>query len=115
MGSPYRSRAARGRRWVARWGKSCMEQLLALDERPTAVFCFNDLVASGALQAIHNVGLRVPQTFSVVGFDDSSLASCLYRLDDVRQPKEDDGPHGAAHGAGSAGWVRCPCPNHPFG
>lgn len=70
-------------------GKSCMEQLLALDERPTAVFCFNDLVASGALQAIHNAGLRVPQDISVVGFDDSSLASCLVPpLTTFAQPKE---------------------------
>ena len=70
-------------------GKSCMEQLLGFPARPTAVFCFNDLVASGVLQAIHNAGLRVPQDISVVGFDDSSLASCLVPpLTTFAQPKE---------------------------
>ena len=58
-------------------GQRCTEQLLALQHPPSAVFCFNDLTASGALQAAYRAGVRVPQDLSVVGFDDSSLASLL--------------------------------------
>ena len=58
-------------------GQRCMQQLLALQNPPSAVFCFNDLTASGALQAAYRAGVRIPEEVSVVGFDDSSLASLL--------------------------------------
>jgi DNA-binding LacI/PurR family transcriptional regulator len=51
-------------------GASAMRVLLALDERPDAVFCFSDLLASGAMRAAHEHGLRVPEDLAVVGFDD---------------------------------------------
>ena len=70
-------------------GKECMEQLLALPQPPTAVFCFNDVTAAGVLQAIHNAALRVPEDVSVVGFDDTSLASCLVPpLTTIAQPMD---------------------------
>ena len=47
-----------------------MRRLLKLPERPDAVFCFNDLMALGALRAIHEAGLRVPHDIALVGFDD---------------------------------------------
>ncbi|PDO10649.1 MAG: LacI family transcriptional regulator [Candidatus Reconcilbacillus cellulovorans] len=49
--------------------------LLLRSDRPTALFCCNDLLAIGALQAAREIGLRVPQDISVVGFDDTILAS----------------------------------------
>lgn len=55
-------------------GQAAMEALLALEERPTAVFAASDMVAMGALRAIHNHGLRVPQDIALVGFDDISAA-----------------------------------------
>ena len=58
-------------------GRRSMHQLLALPSPPTAVFCFNDLTASGVLLAAYGAGVRIPQDLSVVGFDDSSLASLL--------------------------------------
>ncbi|GGM14408.1 transcriptional regulator [Dactylosporangium sucinum] len=45
--------------------------------RPTAVLCFSDALASGVVQAAQDLGLRVPEDVSVVGFDDSPLAARL--------------------------------------
>lgn len=46
-------------------------------ERPTAATCFNDLVALGLIRALSELGLRVPEDVSVVGFDDIPAASYL--------------------------------------
>lgn len=53
------------------------EQLLDLSAPPTAVFCFDDLMAVGIISAAQAAGLRVPDHLSVVGFDDISLGSYL--------------------------------------
>ena len=45
-------------------------RLLDLPERPDAVFCFSDLLALGALHALHRGGVRVPEDVAVVGVDD---------------------------------------------
>jgi DNA-binding LacI/PurR family transcriptional regulator len=64
-----------------------MDQLLALDHPPTAVCCYNDMSALGALRAIHMRGLGVPRDISVTGFDDLFLASYTEPpLTTVRQP-----------------------------
>ena len=66
---------------------TAMEQLLALDEPPTAVCCYNDMTALGALHVIHAHGLRVPEDISVTGFDDLFLASYTHPpLTTIRQP-----------------------------
>ena len=68
-------------------GRLATQQLLALDEPPTAIFAFNDMLAIGALQAIRQHGLRVPEDISVVGFDDTYEASIMHPpLTTVRQP-----------------------------
>ncbi len=51
-------------------GRTAVVELLDLPDPPTAVFCFNDRIASGAYQAIRARGLRIPEDISVVGFDD---------------------------------------------
>ena len=56
-------------------GYAAMQTLLARAERPTGVFACNDMMAIGAICAIHETGLRVPDDISVMGFDDISLAS----------------------------------------
>jgi DNA-binding LacI/PurR family transcriptional regulator len=48
-----------------------MAQLLSLSEPPDAVFCFNDLLAFGALRAAADRGLRTPQDIAIVGFDNT--------------------------------------------
>jgi DNA-binding LacI/PurR family transcriptional regulator len=55
-------------------GAMAMRNLLKLDHRPTAVIASNDLTAIGALGAIHDAGLGVPQNISLIGFDDISFA-----------------------------------------
>jgi DNA-binding LacI/PurR family transcriptional regulator len=61
--------------------------LFNLSERPTAIFAGNDLSALGVLRAAREVGLRVPQDLSVVGFDDIPLAAwSTPPLTTVRQP-----------------------------
>jgi LacI family repressor for deo operon, udp, cdd, tsx, nupC, and nupG len=52
-------------------------QLLALPEPPTAILCFSDEIAFGALEAIRRAGLRVPEDVSVVGIDDHPLATVM--------------------------------------
>ncbi|MET8142539.1 LacI family DNA-binding transcriptional regulator [Sphaerisporangium sp. NPDC005288] len=51
-------------------GAAAMETLLDSPDRPDAVFCFNDLLALGAMRAILSAGLRVPQDIAVAGVDD---------------------------------------------
>ncbi|MET8230887.1 LacI family DNA-binding transcriptional regulator [Micromonospora sp. NPDC005298] len=56
--------------WHRADGAAAMRGLLASGVRPDAVFCFNDTLALGALRALHEAGLRVPEDVAVVGFDD---------------------------------------------
>jgi DNA-binding LacI/PurR family transcriptional regulator len=55
-------------------GAIAMRNLLKLPQPPTAVIASNDLTAIGALGAIHEVGLSVPEDLSLIGFDDISFA-----------------------------------------
>ncbi len=55
-------------------GKKAMEKLLKLKEIPTAVYVAGDLMAIGAIAAIKEKGLKVPDDISIVGFDDIQLA-----------------------------------------
>ncbi len=56
-------------------GYSAMAQLLALPQRPGAVFVASDVMAVGALRAIREAGLSVPRDIALVSFDDLPLAS----------------------------------------
>jgi DNA-binding LacI/PurR family transcriptional regulator len=71
-------------------GFQAMRMLLELPEkeRPTAVIAFNDIIAVGALHAVHNHGLRVPEDISVIGVDDIALAGHAHPpLTTINQPK----------------------------
>jgi LacI family transcriptional regulator len=58
-------------------GLRAMRTLLASAERPTGVFCGNDLIAMGALKAALSAGVAVPREMSIVGCDDVEMASVV--------------------------------------
>jgi LacI family transcriptional regulator len=75
-------------------GHELTEKLLDLsdDERPTAIFAHNDLLAVGALAAIAGRGLRCPEDISVVGYNDSPLTDHVSPpLTTVRVPTKEMG------------------------
>jgi LacI family transcriptional regulator len=68
-------------------GFTATTKLLALVKPPTAIFAANDESAFGAIEAIKEHGLRVPNDISVIGFDDIPMASQVFPpLTTVRQP-----------------------------
>ena len=68
-------------------GYPVVKQLLAHHRSFTAVLSFNDIAAIGCIRALHDVGLRVPQDVSVVGFDDIKEAAFQTpSLTTIRQP-----------------------------
>ncbi|MEV0238113.1 LacI family DNA-binding transcriptional regulator [Nonomuraea sp. NPDC050786] len=79
-------------------GRAAAEEIAALPaaERPTAVFCANDLVAIGVLQEMTQRGLRVPADLAILGYDDIDFAAAAaVPLSSIRQPREELG-HTAA-------------------
>ena len=67
-------------------GRTLLPRLL--DEGVTAVFCYNDMLAVGALLACHERGISVPRDISIVGFDDTTIAGYVTPpLTTVHQPK----------------------------
>jgi DNA-binding LacI/PurR family transcriptional regulator len=73
-------------------GMSAMQRLLSLPERPTAVFCYNDRLAIGAMRAVREHGFRVPRDVSICGYDDLYLSSYTDPpLTTIRQPKQEMG------------------------
>lgn len=60
-------------------------ELLVAPDPPTAIFAASDVQAVGCLEAAHQLGLRVPDDLSVIGYDDVDLAA-LMGLTTVRQP-----------------------------
>ncbi|MGA8741517.1 MAG: LacI family DNA-binding transcriptional regulator [Terracidiphilus sp.] len=77
-------------------GYKPMQGLLEKSRDFTAIFCFNDIAAIGAIRALKDAGLRVPEDVSVVGFDDiQSAAYSTPSLTTVRQPLFEMGQRGA--------------------
>ncbi|AXE25448.1 LacI family transcriptional regulator [Streptomyces globosus] len=54
-------------------GYRAARRLLTADQRPTALFCFNDRMAAGAYRAAAELGLSIPGDLSVIGFDNQEL------------------------------------------
>jgi DNA-binding LacI/PurR family transcriptional regulator len=70
-------------------GAAAAREIVARDDRPTAVVCCGDQCAAGVLAVFARSGVQVPEEISVVGFDDSYLSSLSYhRLTSVRQDVE---------------------------
>ncbi len=78
-------------------GAEAMTRLLQLGERPTAVVCYNDLMAIGAMQTVYQHQLQIPKDISVTGFDDIELAGYVTpSLTTFHQPKRELGREAAA-------------------
>jgi LacI family transcriptional regulator, galactose operon repressor len=78
--------------WTRESGAAALRQLLALAQRPTAVFCANDLMAIGALDAALEAGLSVPSDLALMGVDDIDAANLVRpALTTVRIPAEEIG------------------------
>lgn len=59
-------------------GVIATKNLIALDNQPTAIFCNNDEMAAGAITAVFDSGLSVPNDISVAGFDNISLSTQIW-------------------------------------
>ena len=78
-------------------GVAAAEQLLSGRDRPTAIFCGNDEIAAGVYKVALRAGISIPRDLSVVGYDDSPLASRLWpALTSVRRHIRDTGRIAAA-------------------
>ena len=70
-------------------GASAVRAILSARELPTVIFCGSDLIAMGAMNALQQAGMRVPEDVSVVGIDDISFAFLARPpLTTIRVPRE---------------------------
>ena len=73
-------------------GKQAMEKLLQLESPPTAVFVAGDQMAIGAIEAVHEHGLRVPEDISIIGYDDIEMIKYITpKLTTIRQDTDEIG------------------------
>jgi LacI family transcriptional regulator len=85
--SEDRLRVLEAKRLDVAAGRDAAARLLGMSPRPTAVFCANDLLALGVLQALFAAGVSVPDEIALVGYDDIEFASAAaVPLTSVRQP-----------------------------
>lgn len=68
--------------------KAAIDRIVESRETPTAIFAFNDLVAAGALDRLDDLGFRVPDDISLIGYDNTFIAG-LHRLSltTINQPR----------------------------
>jgi LacI family transcriptional regulator len=76
-GLPFDERLIVEGSWTPTSGFEATRKLLALADRPTAIFCQNDKMAMGCFDAIRDAGLKIPEDISVIGYDDDELSRHL--------------------------------------
>jgi LacI family transcriptional regulator len=74
-GLPFDSALVRAGKWYESSGYTLARDLMALPNRPDALFCMSDSIASGALDALRELGCRVPDDIAVIGFDNRHFAA----------------------------------------
>lgn len=74
---PVREEYVRDANFLPSSGYEQTRQLMALEVRPSAIFCANDLMALGCYEALKELGLRIPDDVAVMGYDDQELAQHL--------------------------------------
>jgi LacI family transcriptional regulator len=73
-------------------GQTAANQLLDLRDTPRAIFASGDILAVGALQAIRERGLRVPEDIAIIGYDDSCMSEYMDPpITTIRLPSEEMG------------------------
>ncbi len=78
--------------YVLEGGEAGVHHLLSAHPRPSAIVCSNDTMAMGALRALHERGIKVPEEVSLIGFDDTPASAYTSPpLTTVRQPVFDIG------------------------
>ena len=79
--------------YTQEWGSIAFDRLVASKDRfPTAIFASCDVIAIGFMEKARMMGLKIPEDFSIAGFDDIATASFVYPpLTTVRQPYEELG------------------------
>jgi len=81
---------------TAEMGALGMQHLLKLQPLPSAVMCFNDMLAVGVLKTCREAGIRVPQDLSVTGFDNITFSEYTHpSLTTLNQPKREIGREAA--------------------
>ena len=91
-GLPVDEALIRHGNWGVDSGYQAARELLALKDRPTAIFVANDIMAMGAIYAIQKAGLEVPTDIAVVGYDDRDFAAWMKpALTTVRMPSYEMG------------------------
>ncbi len=74
---PYDPTLVREGNWLPSAGYEQTRALMAMPNPPTAIFCANDRTAVGCYEALKELGLRIPEDISVIGYDDDEVARHL--------------------------------------
>jgi LacI family transcriptional regulator len=91
-GIPFESTLVERGDWQVQSGYLAAQRLIALKHPPTAIFAANDLMALGAIYAIQEAGLQVPDDIAVVGYDDRDFSGFVRpAITTVRMPCEEMG------------------------
>lgn len=73
-------------------GKQVIKQIIAMEDRPTAIFTGSDEIAGGMILEAKESGLKIPCDLAIMGFDDQPLAQMLdLKLTTIRQPVDQMG------------------------
>jgi LacI family transcriptional regulator len=75
---PFDPDLVREGNWQPISGYEAARELMNLNSPPTAIFCANDLMAVGCYEALHELGLRIPDDVAVMGYDDREIAQHLH-------------------------------------
>jgi len=75
---PFDADLVRPGNWEPSAGYEQTHALLRLPDRPTAIFCANDMMALGCYEALRELGLRVPGDIAVIGYDDREVAQFMH-------------------------------------
>jgi LacI family transcriptional regulator len=75
---PFDPELVREGNWQPLSGYEAARELMKLPSPPTAIFCANDLMAVGCYEALHELGLRIPDDIAVMGYDDREIAQHLH-------------------------------------